>query len=276
MTTVMGLVIPYDERRKAYMRRIDTGTGDALSAIVGGPLEMVRLSDRSHMYINEEAKLSYPPLPYNISANRILVHTPYKLPKPGFMFRGPLGQDMQSPAYVDEHGNDFIAGNAVILGSHKAPEEGDVQPEVIEWCDKAEVEIVQQVSGMPVTREGATRWVRGGPEDARVIRAARAEAAARRRLIEAGGDPDALEREMMEPTKEMDLGGRIELERALSDADSRRLGGVLGMTPEQRAARERVRRAAEAGTPGANDPRRVWSSIVPDDAVRGRHRDQEG
>lgn len=214
MATVMGLVIPYDERRKAYMRRIDVSGGDDLTALVGGPLEMVRLSPNSHMYINEEAKLSFPPLPYNISVNRILRHTPFRLPKPNALFMGPLGEGM-----TDKDGNDFIAGNVVILGSHMAPEEGDVHPEVIRWCDQAEVEVIQQVNGLNVPRDGTARV---GHRESRTERLARQEAAAR---ATTGNPYSGRSADSMKLRAHL---AEDEMRDKLTEAD-KELGGVLGM-----------------------------------------------
>lgn len=129
MTTVLALVIPTDQRRKAYLRPVEV---DQINRIVDGYLEMVRLSSRSHMYVNDDGKSRG--LPYNITATRLLRFS-------------PLGE-----ALVEN--GDFVAGTAIVLGSHMAPEEGPVRAEVMTWCDSAGIAVIREVAGMPVPGRG--------------------------------------------------------------------------------------------------------------------------
>lgn len=122
------LVLPGDE--KAYLRYLvrqpgTTSNLEALSAIVGGWIESVGLTDEAVMYINEEGKDSG--FAANPAANRLF----------------GKGEHVFAVA------GDFLVGPAVVVGLVNARgqhdgDDHDVPQSVLDLCATAGIEIVDE------------------------------------------------------------------------------------------------------------------------------------
>lgn len=119
--SIRALVITTSDER-AFLRVIEDDLED-LTAIVGGFIEAINVTEDAIMYLNEEGKLHG--LPFNYSANALIRAAPFRL-----------------------HGGDFLVGNVVVvgtrngLGQHDA-ENHDVPKSVLTLCRSAGIEVVE-------------------------------------------------------------------------------------------------------------------------------------